>query len=327
MSTYIGLWINWSHGRVLGSTITLSARDGGLLTSFLAIFVSTAGAAFWAIVSFWLHQHFSRTGPQDGIHQQRQVILRNTSSPAGAAWQLLQLSWAWRNNAEKSFSRSLPSAIVALLTLGLFALAGIFSSEVTKAAGNETILISPSCGTFVPGNASSDPTSLQWRKKTVNDTKTALSYARDCYGIAQNPLNCNQYIQQRLTWKVNQNASCPFSDDICIGHNTAYEMDTGPIDSHRHLGINTPGSQRLSYRKVTTCSPLATKGFLALANNTNSGAVDEGDLLQYFYYGPTVGPTNYTYMYDTHSAFLSLGYTLKYALFPHTCSEDTNDCR
>lgn len=30
-------------------------------------------------------------------------------------------------------------------------------------------------------------------------------------------------------------------------------MDTGHIDSHQALGINAPESERVQYRKVTTC--------------------------------------------------------------------------
>lgn len=78
---YTGPWINWSHGLVLGSTITLNQQDGALLTAFLGIFVTTAGAACWKLMSFALHQHRSLSVSQDGIHHQQQVILRNTGSP------------------------------------------------------------------------------------------------------------------------------------------------------------------------------------------------------------------------------------------------------
>ena len=317
MSTYTGPWINWSHGAVLGSTITLSSRDGGLLTAFLALFVSAAGAAFWSILAFSLHQHFSKNDPQVGVHQQRQVILRNTSSPTSAAWELLQIAWAWRKTSEKSLLRSLPIAILALLTTALFGLAGVFSSEVTKAPGNETLIISPSCGLFTGGNPESTADLSQTQVNTINETKAALSYARDCYGTTRNVLNCNQYVQERIPWKVKQNASCPFAADTCLGgSNAAYEMDTGLIDSLKHLGINTPVSQTLGVRKVTTCSPIQTGDYITFANFTAPGAILNGDTMEYLNFGPVLGITNYTYMYDTHTAYLSLGYTLKYVNSP-----------
>lgn len=86
------------------------------------------------------------------------------------------------------------------------------------------------------------------------DTLAATTYSRACYGTTQNPLQCAQYSQQQLPWTVNQNATCPFTNGICFyGDSSAYEMDTGYIDSHEALGINAPKSERVQYRKVTTC--------------------------------------------------------------------------
>ena len=152
----------------------------------------------------------------------------------------------------------------------------------------------------------------------INQTKAALSYARDCYGVTRNVLNCNQYVQERIAWKVKQNASCPFSAGTCLGGSkAAYEMDTGLIDSLKGLGINTPGSQTLGHRKVTTCAPINTRDYITVANFTAPGSVLNGDTMEYLNFGSVLGMTNYTYMYNTHSAYLGLGYTLKYVKFSY----------
>lgn len=66
-----------------------------------------------------------------------------------------------------------------------------------------------------------------------------MTYARACYDNPANVLQCNQFPQQQLHWKTNQNASCPFEADLCFyGATSAYEMDTVMIDSHEDLGIN-----------------------------------------------------------------------------------------
>ena len=83
-TTYTGPWINWSHGAVLGTTITLSSRDGSLFTAFLAMFVTVTGAAWWRITCFLLHQNNASEQYQDGIRHQHQNILRNTNGPGGA---------------------------------------------------------------------------------------------------------------------------------------------------------------------------------------------------------------------------------------------------
>lgn len=117
---HTGPWINWSHGLVLGSTITLSERDGELLTAFLGIFVTGAGAACWKIMSFALHQHRSPRDPQDGIHHQQQAILQNTGSPFGASAELVSLVWYWRKHALRPLVRTLPLVALALLNFVLF---------------------------------------------------------------------------------------------------------------------------------------------------------------------------------------------------------------
>ena len=132
--------------------------------------------------------------------------------------------------------------------------AGIFSSEVGKAAGNETLIRSPDCGYLNFNETGTSLALAALNSVEVNDTLTATTYSRACYGNSQNSLQCTQYPQPQLLWKVNQNATCPFSDDLCFyGDSSAYEMDTGLIDSHQALGINAPKSERVQYRKVTTC--------------------------------------------------------------------------
>ena len=248
-SVHIGPWINWSHGPILGATITLSARDGGLLTAFLALFVTTAGAAWWRISSYILHQYNAKHEYQDGLHHQQQAIFRNTSTPGAAAWEFIQLAWYWRKNAGRPLLRTLPVIILALLNLTLFAVAGIFSSEVTKAAGNETLIRSSDCG-YLSFTSGGSHVSTQ-RSIDLNDTLAATTYSRACYGNKKNNLQCNQYPQSSLSWKTNQNATCPFSPEMCyFGTTAAYEMDTGNLDSHEALGINAPKSDRVHYRKV-----------------------------------------------------------------------------
>ena len=276
--------------------------------------MSAAGAACWRILSYALHQNRARQEYQDGLHHQQQAVFRNTSSAGGASWEFLQLVWYWRNHAVKPVLRNLPFVALALLNLTVFGLAGVFSSEVTKAAGNETLIRSPNCG-ILNGSASLQP-SETFNFREVSDTLTATTYSRACYGNAQSSQQCNQYARPTVPWTTNQNASCPFATEVCIyGGTAAYEMDTGLLDSHDVLGINAPNSDRVQYRKVTTCSPLHAKGFATVLNDTNSSDATYGDTLIQYNYGQVTGSdgTNYTYQYDSHGLFESRGYALTYA--------------
>lgn len=153
----------------------------------------------------------------------------------------------------------------------------MFSSEVTKAAGNETLIRSSDCGFLnFSGNAVSQH-SAAFNDVDVNDTFAATTYSRACYGSSQSLLQCAQYPQQQLPWKVTQNATCPFAPDLCFyGASSAYEMDTGHIDSHQALGINAPKFERIQYRKVTTCKlppdPFMPNSYPVLCRQLRSGS-------------------------------------------------------
>lgn len=312
---YKGPWVNWSHGRVLGSTLTLSERNGGLLTAFLATFVTAAGVACWRILSYTLHQIRARQEDQDVLHHQQQATFRNTGTPAAAAWQFVQLIWYWRKLAARPLARTLPVLLLALLNIVFWALASIFSSEVTRAAGNEVLVHSPHCGLLTLANNSSlsQPNLTSFETLEVNDTLTATTYSQACYGKTHDSLQCNQYARRSIPWKTNQNATCPFASDLCFyGRTAAYEMDTGRLDSHQALGIDARKRDRVQYRKVTTCSPIHTKNYVVITNDTNPQHVAYGDVLINFMFGGISGTTNYTYQYNMHSHVDQVGYELTY---------------
>jgi hypothetical protein len=317
---YTGHWINWSHGLVLGSTITLSDRDGGLLTAFLSMFVTIAGAASWRITSYVLHQSRCSQNSEDGLHHQQQITFRNDSTAGGAVWQMTQLMWYWRKDALRPFLRTFPFVLMALANMALFGLAGIFSSEVTKAADDGRLLRSPSCGllslnsSLIYGGSNRKELLTTYSALNLNDTLAASTYARACYGNTQNGLGCNQYVQQQIPYTVKQNASCPFSDDLCFyGESSAFAMDSGLLDSNDMLGINAPDAERVQTRKVTTCSPIHTKGYTNVVNVTDSSLIAFGDAIEQFSFGEIAGLQNYTYSYNEHSRVDDYGYLLTYA--------------
>lgn len=82
---HTGLWVDWTHSRVAGATITPSARDGAFLLAFAATFVTIVAARTWRMVSFVCHQALASGGKHDGLYYQRQLILRNTPTPVSAA--------------------------------------------------------------------------------------------------------------------------------------------------------------------------------------------------------------------------------------------------
>ena len=310
---YTGVWVNWSRGRLAGSTLTISTGHGGLLSAFLAIFISLTGIAFWRITSFALHQIRAGRALQDGLHHQQQLIFRNTGTASGAFWQILQLPMFWQHSARSPWLRTLPLALLALINVVVFAIAAIFSFEVTKAAGKGVLIRSPNCGWLGYENLDTKDLSSAFSTVILKDTTEAAAYTQNCYGEDSNGLRCNRYVQKKILWRTNVNASCPFDNELCFfGKTGAMEMDTGPIDSHHALGINFPKADRITYRKVATCSPIKTPHkYHTTLNDTNPNHIAYGDTYERFFFGPISASWNWTYQYNRHAIVESYPYTLK----------------
>lgn len=109
----------------------------------------------------------------------------------------------------------------------------------------------------------------------------AANYAWQCYSSnTSGTLDCGGYIQQRLKPSVYTNLSCPFSESICFQNTTrGLFLDTGYLDSGADFGLNTPGDNRILYRRVAHCFPLVTEGY------RNTTTTQEGLVVDYNY-GP-----------------------------------------
>ncbi|GFF93092.1 hypothetical protein IFM47457_10892 [Aspergillus lentulus] len=322
---YTGVWTDWSHGRIHGATITLSAQNAGLLTAFLALFVSVSAGHLWRIISFVVHQFHSSRKPRDALHHQQQVIFKNTTSPAALIWEFTLLSLAWRRKAQHSLLRNLLFIVMAIIWLALTGSAAILSARVTKPAGSHCLIMSPHCGLYLAGGArfnTSDPYQLDIFDTTqLLETNTATSYARTCYvpGAERLP-QCNIYAQTRLALHTTTNASCPFQSGMCLeGDSAAFAMDTGLLDTREHLGINAPDDDRLFFRKSVSCAPLTRAGYITVHNDTNPlpNFPYSDYLVAAYHYGPAFdgnGTQNYTYYYDAITVRAQVGYKVHYLL-------------
>jgi hypothetical protein len=154
------------------------------------------------------------------------------------------------------------------------------------------------------------------KAKFFNETITAAGYARNCYNNAQNPLSCNIYVTSQIPWSSNPNATCPFSSGMCLFSNTAaFEMDTGPLDSHKVFGLNGPKLQRVTYRKVSTCAPIHKTGFARLENDTVtiSGVPSIAQFVRYYFGSNGAVASDWTYEYPIHAILDGFGYQLTYS--------------
>lgn len=115
---------------IRGATVTLTNRDGALLTAFLALFVTFVGRSFWRIFCFVAHRTLSTSAAQDGLYHQTQAVLRNADESIAGLKYFVLLAWNWRKKSTRLWLRFIPLIGVAtVVTIGFF-VASVFSSQV-----------------------------------------------------------------------------------------------------------------------------------------------------------------------------------------------------
>lgn len=113
-----------------------------------------------------------------------------------------------------------------------------------------------------------------------------FSYATKCYGDHR-PEDCSKFVQPILKYSSNTNASCPFSAELCKTAFGNLVLDSGDIESARHLGLNRGPSFIIRYQ--TTCAPLNTDNYTERTSMRNP---DTGDIRTFmtYKYGTNVNP-------------------------------------
>ncbi|KAI1081443.1 hypothetical protein F5B20DRAFT_536073 [Whalleya microplaca] len=287
---YLGVWTNWSAGRVVGATLTLTQNNASLLIAFLAFFVTVVSTYLWKIICFVLHATYSSEERRDMLHHQRQALIRNSSGPAASAVKLLWLSWAWRK-LTNPWRRLLPLFFGMAVLATLLALASGFSSRI--ATGNEVLLSGANCGMVVNGGSTDNPEliSSYWPYQS-NAITAAANYASQCYSnttTSRALQGCGTFVKPQLSFSINRGAPCPFGDLCKTTNGSSLELDTGYLNSHDDFGINGPEKDRFLYRRVLQCAPLKTEGYKTTYNLTQDRSFSQ------YYYGSNYRNGNYTY--------------------------------
>jgi hypothetical protein len=296
-SVYLGVWTDWSHGSISGATLTLTQRNGGFLIAFIALFVTLTGGRFWAIAAFITHIIHSTQTAQDGIYHQRQAILCNTNSSVSALWKMLRLSWAWRRHRRASlFKKIFPSMLLSFLILSVFAVATIFSSRVATSTGGEVLVSGSNCGlsrAFV--NLTLEEMDSATGYQSLRQ-QFSLNYASRCYRNDSLTEDCPTYPRKNLAFNFTRNVACPFPGKarICRDAYGAVRFDSGYINSHSDLGINTAPQNRFLYRSVLECAPLLNEGYTR--RDVPDRKHSTSPVITYFY-GSTSHYGNVTYQY------------------------------
>jgi hypothetical protein len=122
-------------------------------------------------------------------------------------------------------------------------------------------------------------------------------YAQQCY--TENPAvgACKVYVKPKLPSTVDRAAACPFQDEIFKLKNGDIRIDTGYLNSHDDFGFNTLPDERFSYRRITNCAPLVSKGYTSPINFSGDGMITKYEQVLYGSYFGSDQSSNATYIY------------------------------
>ena len=229
-------WVNHSTNDFSGWTITVTAVNGALIVSALALIVRIAGEALWTILAFALHQSRATQSLSTALFRQTQILLRNPTDSITSSYELAKIGSKWRGKVNGAMRKTYGLALWPFLIFVTFTVAGIFVAKVTIPAyeSNQILLRSNNCGmqdfeTVIPDKA------LRLQAKQLSDVRRARAYAGECYNVTGGGIGCSTLPVQQIPYTMDINATDPNK-----GRNVASSvtLDTGVLDSHKHLGIN-----------------------------------------------------------------------------------------
>lgn len=323
-----GFWFDYTREGVYSGTLTLSTRWSGFLLAALVTYIGIVSTSFWSLLSFTLHQLRVKRGEEDGLYFQQQVILRNSGSPLQAVAQFLRASWAWRAQRSRRLSprrlksRALFAALPPFLVFIGFTAAGILVGDMTRPGyGSDNLKIYPAnCGLLTMNSDTPESFSASSQRNSKN-LQAAKVYMRECYETTAASPACGVYPQKKLPF-AQANVSCPFGKDskgnsLCIV-DSAFNLDTGLLDSNSFLGINAAPENRILFRRSSTCSPINATEYAKPRNQPRTDNYTTWD----FYFGPidlsirpevpmTTDLPNSTYAFDTSIMRFQIPYRLQ----------------
>ncbi|KAK8132103.1 hypothetical protein PG999_000276 [Apiospora kogelbergensis] len=258
---YLGAWTNWSRGSaVMGATLTLTREQGNLLIAFTALFIPFVASRFWRIFAILFHQCYSTSDPRDTIHNQRQIVLRNSTSLESGLFSFAELMWAWRGASRRAWVRILPVALFVFLSIVAFTVAGGFSSQISMTG--EVLLKGNNCRTSYLMHTTNQSVISRYMSYASTFVYNMASYEQQCYTNQSSGLvECDKFVTGTIpTTTMDYNASCPFENQLCRRNHSNIRFDTGHLNSNDMFGLNSPRDTSFTFRHVMQCAPLVTEG-------------------------------------------------------------------
>jgi hypothetical protein len=189
-----------------------------------------------------------------------QVTLRNTDSETSFIWNLFQIALAHKGAQLQTYKRSAWLILLAVLHGLSFSIAGGLSSRFVVAS-DQIQALPGKCGWIVevPFVNITNNTVFEQANALIVTTRnifrSSSTYTRACYAREEGKeTDCRSYILDALPYETRLDAPCSFDQKIC--NTSAVFMDTGPLQTDEHFGINTLAKDAMSLRKQFMCAPI-----------------------------------------------------------------------
>jgi hypothetical protein len=169
---------------------------------------------------------------------------RNSATSLGAGIDLLQARWKWHGVVNNALLKSTVLALFPLRLFGGFTAAGVLVSRVTALPDeiSQVLLAPTNCGLQNWNSPTDQDLWTSMGAKWASDIRRSRAYATDCYQKPNKTLGCTTRPAQQLPYSVSLNVTCPVGTR-CFGG--TIKLDTGLLDSHKHLGINSDRQSRV----------------------------------------------------------------------------------
>jgi len=321
---YVGLWFDWTKGRILGAVITAPSSAGAVVVALIAVFIHAAGMHLWHLVRFALHQLLATDKGTHPIGQQAQALLRNNDSAGSTGVRLLGLLWHWKGRSAP-LVRSSALGVTGLVFATCIALAGTFSSAILDTTQISVLLNSPHCGMIDQRSVEMGDFVLGMDKIDAFATydyearSRAANYVRQCYNGTSPTGSCSGFAVPAITWATDFHVPCPFAERMCDG--PAMAQDTGRLNSNAIFGLNLAPNEQIDFRRVITCTPIMQDGFTqtvpyqltGISNASTSTPVPLASgsrELTTYWYGRRDSSRNYTFKSDSIINGVLYAYTM-----------------
>jgi hypothetical protein len=195
------------------------------------------------------------------------------------------------------------SLFAAAFTFAAFVVAGGFSATISSSTGREVLLGASKCG-WIPFLSSQGPNTTVLFADQARRPSNLANYAQQCYSSeGSGSLNCETFINPSLPYTTNTKASCPFQDSICKSKTDNLYIDSGFIDSNKHLGLNAPAEDNVRMRTTFHCAPMTTKSYSSSLQykKSNYTGYHYGSFTELNSAG-NLSTMNYTYLADSLSS-------------------------